>query len=149
MKKVCLVAGMLLVGGLSVKGWAGEPEAPVETKQLIAEEGNSKTEVVESKKVEGKNNVKECLSTTVFVCAAHPDRQSEKKGKCPKCGMKLKKKQILSTYACPDKNCDYQSGKPGKCPDDNQDLIKTEVKQHCPKCSQPVNPEDLLLKPVK
>ena len=37
-----------------------------------------------------------------YVCPMHPDVQSKRPGKCPKCKMKLEKKQVHSPAALPD-----------------------------------------------
>ncbi|MDD5686627.1 MAG: heavy metal-binding domain-containing protein [Elusimicrobia bacterium] len=103
----------------------------------------------EKEESERKIEAKESFYSSVYVCPMHPEVQSEKSGKCPKCGMNLEMKQVLLTYACPEKDCDYQKAKPGKCPHHDKELIKTEVKYHCPKCGEQVNPEELKLKPVK
>lgn len=92
---------------------------------------------------------KESFYSTIYTCPMHPEVQQEKPVKCPKCGMKLEKKQVLMTYACPEKDCDYRKAKPGKCPEHKKDLVKCEMKTSCPKCGGQVNPEDLKLKPVK
>jgi ssDNA-binding Zn-finger/Zn-ribbon topoisomerase 1 len=70
-------------------------------------------------------------------------------GKCPKCGMKLEKKQVQLAYVCPEQNCEYQRALPGECPEHKKELVKAELKTHCPKCGEQVNPEDLKLKPIK
>ncbi|MDD5686630.1 MAG: heavy metal-binding domain-containing protein [Elusimicrobia bacterium] len=105
--------------------------------------------ILEKKESTKPIETKERFYSSIYVCPMHPEVQSEKSGKCPKCGMNLEKKQLLLTYACPEKDCDYQKAKPGKCPHHDKELIKTEVKYHCPKCGEQVNPEDLKLKPVK
>ena len=47
----------------------------------------------EEKKAEKKIDKKKSYSV-VYVCPMHPEVQSDKPGKCPKCGMKLKKKKV-------------------------------------------------------
>ena len=37
-----------------------------------------------------------------YVCSMHPDVQSKRPGKCPKCKMKLEKKQVHLPAALPD-----------------------------------------------
>lgn len=146
MKKICIVMSMLLgfllagnkIIAMSCHG-GGSNEHQHEEK--ASEEKSSE----KSKKVE----IKESFYSTIYTCPMHPEVQSDKSGKCPKCDMKLEKKQMLMTYACPEKDCEYQKAKPGKCPHHDKELIKCEVKYHCPKCDEQVNPEDLKLKPVK
>ncbi|MFH2070496.1 MAG: heavy metal-binding domain-containing protein [Elusimicrobiota bacterium] len=75
-----------------------------------------------------EKKTKESFCSTVYACPMHPEVQSDKSGKCPKCGMKLEKRKNLMTYACPEKDCNHQSAKPGKCPEHKKELIKCEVK---------------------
>lgn len=96
-----------------------------------------------------KSSVKESFYQVVYVCSMHPEVTSDKPGKCPKCGMKLEKKQVLMAYVCPEPQCEYQKASPGECPDDKKELVKVELRTHCPKCGEQVNPEELKLKPVK
>jgi hypothetical protein len=112
-------------------------------------ESHKHEEKSEKKTTEKKVEVKESFYSAVYVCPMHPEVQSDKSGKCPKCDMKLEKKQVLMTYACPEKDCEYQKAKPGKCPHHDKDLVKCEIKTHCPKCGEQVNPEELKLKPAK
>lgn len=91
---------------------------------------------------------KEYFYATVYTCPMHPEVQNDKPGNCPKCGMKLEKKQVLMTYACPEENCEYQKTEPGKCPSDGKELVKCEVKSYCPKCGAQVDPQELI-KPKK
>ncbi|MEM5867917.1 MAG: heavy metal-binding domain-containing protein [Candidatus Aenigmatarchaeota archaeon] len=102
----------------------------------------------EKKTTESKIETKESFYVTVYTCPMHPEIQQEKPSNCPKCGMKLEKKQVLMTYACPEKDCEYQKANPGKCLHHDKDLVKCEVKYHCPKCGKDVEPEQLL-KPKK
>ncbi len=63
---------------------------------------------------------------------AHADVVSDKPGKCPKCGMKLVKKEAAAAkYTCPMKeHADVVANKPGKCPKCGMALVpkKTESK---------------------
>ncbi|OGS45578.1 MAG: hypothetical protein A2539_07060 [Elusimicrobia bacterium RIFOXYD2_FULL_34_15] len=71
-----------------------------------------------------KVKVKESFYSKIYVCPMHPEVRSDKPGKCSECGMKLKKKQVLMTYACTEKGCDYKQAKPGICPEHNKGLVK-------------------------
>jgi YHS domain-containing protein len=55
---------------------------------------------------------------------------SDKDGKCPKCGMALKKVEAKPVYKCTTEGCKFTSDKEGKCPHCKTDLKKAE----CPKC---------------
>jgi len=110
--------------------------------------------IAEKKKEESKERIeiKETFSTLIYTCPMHPEVQQEKPGKCPKCNMKLEEKQVLMTYACPEKDCEYQKASPGECPEHKKELVKSEIKFFCPKCGAQVNPKDLkqkLVKPLK
>ena len=94
-------------------------------------------------------NMKESIYSTVYTCPMHPDVEMDKPGNCPECGMKLEKKQIKVTYACPENDCEYQKAKPGSCPHHDKELIKSEIKEFCPKCGAQVDAEKLITKPVK
>lgn len=87
----------------------------------------------EKKSVEKKEGKKAgprgTFYSKIYVCPMHPEVKSDKPGKCPDCGMKLKQKQVLMTYTCPEKDCEYRKSKPGKCPQHGKKLIKTEVEQ--------------------
>lgn len=96
-----------------------------------------------------KVNIKESYLATVYTCPMHPEVSEDNPGKCPKCGMKLEKKQVQLAYVCPEPNCEYQKAMPGECPEHKRGLIKAELKTHCPKCGSPVDPEELKLRPVK
>lgn len=67
-------------------------------------------------------NKKQAVSKT-YVCPMGC-AQSDKPGKCPKCGMNLVEKQApqSKTYVCP-MGC-AQSDKPGKCPKCGMDLVE-------------------------
>lgn len=58
----------------------------------------------------------EFKTKTVYECPMKKcEVQQEKAGKCPKCGMDLKKKEYAVVYYCPMKKCRYHTNKPGKC----------------------------------
>ena len=69
-----------------------------------------------------------------YTCSMHPDVKLDKPGKCPTCGMTLKKKivemtgtknkkmEVVKTYTC-SMHPEVKSDKPGKCPKCGMDLI--------------------------
>jgi len=111
--------------------------------------GHQHGEKADKKTTGTKMEMKESFYTTVYICPMHPEVQQEKSSKCPKCGMKLEKKQVLMTYACPEKDCEYQKARPGRCPEHKKELVKCEIKSFCPKCGEQINSEDLKQKPIK
>ena len=71
---------------------------------------------------------KKAAQETVYACPMG-HFQSDKPGKCPKCGMKLvekkaesKKEQAHKRYVCP--MGDYEGDKPGKCPKCGMNLVE-------------------------
>ncbi|MDA8244211.1 MAG: heavy metal-binding domain-containing protein [Elusimicrobia bacterium] len=71
---------------------------------------------------------KKAAQETVYVCPMG-HYQSDKPGKCPKCGMKLvekkaekKQEQAHKRYVCP--MGDYEGDKPGKCPKCGMNLVE-------------------------
>ena len=69
-----------------------------------------------------------CCSGTFYYCPMKQcDYRSDKPGKCPKCGMELKKHELKTVYVCPMKQCNVQSDKPGKCPKCGMELKKEMV----------------------
>ncbi len=73
----------------------------------------------------------------VYTCVMHPEVQSDKPGKCPKCGMDLVLKDGAAgpqqdEQAKPDYTCvmhpEVSSDKPGKCPKCGMDLVPREKK---------------------
>lgn len=149
MKKIIVFFGMFLVScllanrvlAMSCHGGGGGGYSE--------DSGHSGHEEKSMKKSEAKIEIKESFYSAIYVCPMHPEVKSEKSGKCPECGMKLEKKKVLFTFVCPEKDCEFHRAKQVKCPKHDKDLIKTEMKYHCPKCGGQVNPEDLKLKPVK
>ena len=55
-----------------------------------------------------------------YSCPMHADVVSDQPGKCSKCGMDLKKKEV-KTYICP-MHADVTSDKPGSCSKCGMDL---------------------------
>lgn len=59
---------------------------------------------------------KETVVKTVYTCPMHSEIVQEKAGKCPKCGMDLKARQVRSdVYNCP-MHPEVAQSKKGKCP---------------------------------
>ncbi|MFN3551066.1 MAG: heavy metal-binding domain-containing protein [Endomicrobiia bacterium] len=142
MKKVSFIL-MIVMFGISQTLLAHMPCCPSHgTKTHHHEHEEKKTATT-------KKEIKESFYTTVYTCPMHPELQQQQSGKCPKCSMELEKKQVLMTYTCPEKDCEYQKAKHGKCPHHNKELIKSEVKPHCPKCGQPVDEKELKIQKEK
>jgi hypothetical protein len=68
-------------------------------------------------------------SKYIYTCTMHPEIITDKKGKCPKCGMELVKKKVVKIYTC-SMHPEVISDKPGKCPKCGMDLV---VKKSTPK----------------
>lgn len=81
------------------------------------------------KKEEGKKEeVKECCEGTSYYCSMKEcDYKSDKPGKCPKCGMELKKHEPKTVYVCPMKQCKVETDKPGNCPKCGMKLKEKKV----------------------
>ena len=98
-------------------------------------------------------------TAVVYTCPMHPEVQSARPGKCPKCGMDLVKKTATAktskpapkraptttttqtgkvVYTCP-MHPEIQSAKPGKCPKCGMDLVKKATKPTKPAAPRPVN----------
>ena len=68
---------------------------------------------------------KETKSITKYSCPMHSDVTSDKPGKCPKCGMDMKKMEMatVTRYACP--KCDWTIPPvKGKCPNSTETIMK-------------------------
>jgi len=81
---------------------------------------------------------KSCSHHDVYHCPeAGCKYTSDKPGKCPKCGVELKKHVSTTSYICPMKKCNYKSDKPGKCPKCGMELKKVECTctDHKTKCT--------------
>jgi FtsP/CotA-like multicopper oxidase with cupredoxin domain/uncharacterized Zn finger protein (UPF0148 family) len=82
------------------------------------------------------------VSKVVYSCPMHPEVQSDKPGKCPKCGMTLIRKTVTVkepakqtgmqqpqskvVYTCP-MHPEVQQDKPGNCPKCGMTLVKKTV----------------------
>ncbi len=91
----------------------------------------------ETKKEQKKQVVKSCdqkgdVHKVAYQCPmkCEGDKTYDKPGKCPKCGMELKKVEAVKTaYQCPMKcEGDKTYDKPGKCPKCGMELKKVEAK---------------------
>ncbi|MEN8221802.1 MAG: heavy metal-binding domain-containing protein [Acidobacteriota bacterium] len=74
----------------------------------------------------------DCTCGVTYKCPMNScNYTSDKDGKCPKCGMALKKAEAKPVYKCTSEGCKFTSDKEGKCP-----ACKTELKKvECEKCS--------------
>jgi transcription initiation factor IIE alpha subunit len=68
----------------------------------------------------------------MYSCPKHPAVQSDKPGKCPKCGATLNvspkekmKMGIMKMYTCP-MHAEVTSKKPGKCPTCGIDMVEVK-----------------------
>ncbi len=57
--------------------------------------GHQHEEKAEKKTTESKIETKESFYATIYTCPMHPEVQQDEPGNCPKCGMKLEKKQVF------------------------------------------------------
>ena len=65
----------------------------------------------------GKESKFKCPHEGSYFCAKEECKySSDKAGKCPHCGVELKKHEHKVAYVCPMKQCKVKSDKPGKCP---------------------------------
>ncbi len=82
-------------------------------------------------KENAKKKSKKCNCGTTYVCPMKScNYSSDKDGKCPKCGMALKKVEKKSEYKCTTKGCTYKSDKSGKCPKCKTELKKSGCSHH-------------------
>ncbi len=86
-------------------------------------------------KVEFEKNpekyTKSCSHQDVYYCPKDGCKyKSDKAGKCPTCGVELKKHVHKVTYLCPMKECNHKSDKPGKCPKCGMELKKAKLDSH-------------------
>ena len=71
---------------------------------------------------------------TIYVCPMHPKEISNKKGKCPKCGMEMtiaKKEVEKTTYACP-MHPKEMIDKEGMCSKCGMKMVKSTMLKHNP-----------------
>ena len=69
----------------------------------------------------------DCTHSTTYKCPMEAcNYASDKDGKCPKCGMALKKVEAKPVYKCTTEGCKFTSDKEGKCPS-----CKTDLKKEC------------------
>jgi YHS domain-containing protein len=80
--------------------------------------------------------MKACETTVYYVCPMKEHTEKfDKPGKCPKCGMELKKvEEPLVYYICPMKEHTEKFDKPGKCPKCGMELKKVDASAAC--CSK-------------
>ena len=72
----------------------------------------------------GQQQKKDTTVKVVYTCPMHPEIVRDAPGKCPKCGMDLKAKEVkIEVYTCP-MHPEILSDKPGKCPKCGIDLVK-------------------------
>ena len=72
----------------------------------------------------------ECTCGVTYKCPMKACNYStDKDGKCPKCGMALKKAEAKPVYKCTTDGCKFTSDKEGKCPHCKTDLKKAECKK--------------------
>ncbi len=77
-------------------------------------------------------SVKNLENNKLYTCPMHPERQSDKPGRCPECGMELVKSRKSDTlhtahdtgtfYTCP-MDPEITSKEPGTCPKCGMDLV--------------------------
>lgn len=135
MNKIVILFGMLSLGLVL----AGKPVAA-----MMCHGGDQHEEHSKNEKSQTKAQAQDVSYTTVYSCPMHPQVQSDKPGKCPKCGMNLKKVKVPTAYlnknkketkvdkkadeksilyACP-MHPEVQSSKEGKCPKCGMNLEK-------------------------
>jgi CopA family copper-resistance protein len=84
--------------------------------------------------IDGNNEGNKPGTQVTYTCPMHPEIQSNQRGNCPKCGMKLvegKKAPELQqpTYTCP-MHPEIHSNKPGNCPKCGMKLVKEKSTSH-------------------
>ncbi len=79
---------------------------------------------------------KETVVKTVYACPMHSEIVQEKAGKCPKCGMDLKAREVRSdVYICP-MHPEVAQSKKGKCPKCGMDLALREPQKNLNKAKK-------------
>jgi len=85
---------------------------------------------VEKLKSHKQHQQKDVAKVDTYTCPMHPEVNTHKPGKCPKCGMTLVKMEVKKTmemrsdvYTCP-MHSEVKSDKPGKCPICKMNLVK-------------------------
>lgn len=78
-----------------------------------------------SDKEQSKSTKTEMQKNSVnYSCPMHSDVNSDKPGKCPKCGMDLKEiNNVSKSYTCP-MHSEVLSDKPGKCTKCSMELVE-------------------------
>lgn len=77
---------------------------------------------------ESKVKEKPCPHEGFYFCPKEGCKyKSDKPGKCPKCGVELKKHEHKVFYVCPMKQCNVKADKPGKCPKCGMELKKKTI----------------------
>jgi len=73
----------------------------------------------------------DCTCGVTYKCPMKAcEYKSDKDGKCPKCGMALKKVEAKPVYKCTSDGCKFTSDKEGKCPHCKTDLKKAGCCAH-------------------
>jgi len=81
--------------------------------------------------VKAKESKAKCPYEGYYFCPKEDcTYKSEKPGKCPHCGVELKKHEHKTIYVCPMKQCNVKSDKPGKCPKCGMEL-KEKIVCNC------------------
>jgi hypothetical protein len=85
---------------------------------------------LDAKDTTKESKVKEetCSHKDLYCCPQEGcTYKSDKPGKCPHCGVELKKFEHKVLYVCPMKQCNVKSDKPGKCPKCGMELKQKVV----------------------
>ncbi|MCK4888424.1 MAG: hypothetical protein KAS21_05925 [Candidatus Aminicenantes bacterium] len=73
----------------------------------------------------------DCTHSTTYKCPMKAcNYTTDKDGKCPHCGMALKKVEAKPVYKCTTEGCKFTSDKEGSCPHCKTDLKKVECSHH-------------------